>query len=63
MDSLFKEIANYVHNPDFQNDLAYDTARWCLMDSLGCSFLALNYPECRKMLGPIVPGALSLIHI
>ena len=57
MDSLFKEIANYVHNPDFQNDLAYDTARWCLMDSLGCSFLALNYPECRKMLGPIVPGA------
>ena len=57
MDSLFTEIADYVHNPDFQSDLAYDTARWCLMDSLGCSFLALNYPECRKMLGPIVPGA------
>ena len=57
MDSLFSEIANYVHKPDIQSDLAYETARWCLMDSLGCSFLALQYPECRKMLGPIVPGA------
>ncbi|MCL4141557.1 UNVERIFIED_CONTAM: hypothetical protein GTU68_062611 [Idotea baltica] len=27
------------------------------MDSLGCGFLALQYPQCRKMLGPVVPGA------
>lgn len=57
MDSLFTEIADYVHNSDIQSDLAYDTARWCLMDSLGCGFLALNYPQCRKLLGPVVPGA------
>ena len=57
MDSLFIEIADYVHHHDIDNTLAYDTARLCLMDSLGCGFLALAYPECRKMLGPIVPGA------
>lgn len=57
MDSLFIDIANYVHDAKIESDLAYDTARWCLMDSLGCGFLALDYPECRKMLGPIVSGA------
>ena len=57
MDSLFIEIADYVHHHDIDSTLAYDTARLCLMDSLGCGFLALAYPECRKMLGPIVPGA------
>ena len=57
MDSLFTDIANYIHDYEINSDLAYDTARWCLMDSLGCGFLALNYPQCRKMLGPIVPGA------
>ena len=61
MDSLITEIADYVHNFEVKSDLAYDTARHCLMDSLGCSFLALEHPACRKMLGPIVP--LSLIHI
>lgn len=57
MDSLFVDIADYIHDYEVTNDLAYETARWCLMDSLGCGFLALNYPECRKMLGPMVPGA------
>ena len=57
MDSLFVDLANYVHDAEIDSDLAYDTARWCLMDSLGCGFMALDYPECRKMLGPIVPGA------
>ncbi len=57
MDSLFVDIAEYVHNQDITSDLAYDTARWCLADSLGCGILALNYPQCRNMLGPIVPGA------
>ena len=57
MDSLFIDIADYVHNQDVQSDLAYSTARHCLQDSLGCGFLALNYPQCRKMLGPLVPGA------
>ena len=57
MDRLFVEIADYVHQHEITSELAYDTARWCLMDSLGCGFLALNYPQCRNMLGPIVPGA------
>ena len=57
MDSLLVEIADYIHNADISSELAYDTARHCLMDSLGCGFLALAYPQCRKMLGPIVPGA------
>ena len=37
--------------------LAYETARLCLMDTLGCGFLALNFNECTKLLGPVVPGA------
>lgn len=57
MDSLLVEIADYVHNKEINSELAYSTARHCLMDSLGCGFLALKYPQCRKMLGPIVPGA------
>ena len=57
MDSLFVEIADYVHNRSIESDLAYTTAKHCLQDSLGCAFLALAYPQCRKMLGPIVPGA------
>ena len=57
MDSLLVEIADYIHNAEINSELAYDTARHCLMDSLGCGFLALAYPQCRKMLGPVVPGA------
>ncbi len=57
MDSLFNDIADYVHSKEITSELAYSTARHCLMDSLGCGFLALAYPKCRKLLGPIVPGA------
>jgi len=61
MDSLLIDIADYVHASTFndsqENELARITARYCLMDSLGCGFLALAYPQCRKLLGPLVPGA------
>ena len=57
MDSLLTDIADYVDSHEISSELAFDTARLCLMDSLGCGFLALAYPQCRKMLGPIVPGA------
>lgn len=57
MDSLLIDIADYVHDAEIDSQLAYDTARYCLMDSLGCGFLALAHPECRNMLGPVVPGA------
>ncbi len=49
-------IADYVTGYQIGSDEAYDTARHCLMDTLGCGFLALRYPECAKHLGPIVPG-------
>ena len=57
MDSLIIEIADYVHNTNIKSELAFETARHCLMDSLGCGFLALEHPKCLKMLGPVVPGA------
>ena len=60
MDSLLIDIADYVHHHDIDSPLAYDTARLCLMDSLGCGFLAMAYPECRKMLGPV---AVSYTHL
>ncbi|MCH6584115.1 MAG: MmgE/PrpD family protein, partial [Proteobacteria bacterium] len=52
------DIADYVLNYDVtQSREAMETARYCLMDTLGCGLLALNYPACTKLLGPIVPGA------
>jgi 2-methylcitrate dehydratase len=49
-------IADYVAAAPMFSDEAYDTARFCLLDSLGCALLALQYPACRRHLGPIVPG-------
>src|SRR3990167_6488214 len=49
-------IADYVTDSEDYNELAYETARLCLMDALGCAVLALNYPACTKLLGPIIPG-------
>src|ERR1041385_4354543 len=55
-DSLLTAIADYALNPGIESDEAYETARYCLMDTLGCGLLALKYPACTKLLGPIVPG-------
>ena len=49
-------IADYVIGFDVERREAFDTARHCLMDTLGCGFLALGFPECAKHLGPVVPG-------
>ena len=48
-------IADYLERP-IESREAYDTARLCLLDSLGCALLALNYPDCVRHLGPLVPG-------
>jgi len=57
-DAILRQIADYVFDLDkVTGDNATNTARLCLMDTLGCGLLALNYPACVKMLGPIVPGA------
>lgn len=56
-DQVIRDIADYVVNYDIDSDLAYDTARYCLMDTLACGFQALGFPACTKLLGPLVPGA------
>jgi 2-methylcitrate dehydratase len=55
-DQVLADIADYVLSYEIKSDLAYDTARNCLIDTLGCGLEALQYPACTKMLGPIVPG-------
>jgi 2-methylcitrate dehydratase len=50
------DIAAFVADYDVDSTEAYDTARNCLMDTLGCGLLALRFPECTKHLGPLVPG-------
>jgi 2-methylcitrate dehydratase len=56
-DKVLVDIADYVCNAEITSREAYDTARYCLMDTLACGFLALKYPACTKLLGPTVPGA------
>lgn len=56
-DALLQKIADYVLKTKITSKEAFDTARYCLMDTLGCGMLALAYPACTKLLGPSVPGA------
>ncbi|PQZ71703.1 2-methylcitrate dehydratase [Achromobacter sp. MYb9] len=55
-DQVLVDIADYVLNYDIKSSLAYETARNCLIDTLGCGLEALEYPACKKLLGPVVPG-------
>ncbi|KAL1620531.1 ATP-binding cassette transporter CGR1 [Neofusicoccum ribis] len=50
------DIASYVHNVKIDSDLAFDTARWVFLDTLGCGLKALEFPQCTKLLGPVVEG-------
>lgn len=50
------DIAEYVCHKEITSQEAYQTALLCLMDSIGCGLLALRFPECIKLLGPIVPA-------
>ena len=52
------DIVDYVMNYHVSSDVAYKTARNCLIDTLGCGLEALQYPACRKLLGPVVPGTI-----
>ncbi len=55
-DAVISKIADYADNYYINSPEAYETARYCLMDSLGCAILALRFPACAKLLGPVVPG-------
>jgi 2-methylcitrate dehydratase len=55
-DALIVEIADYVLDKEITSSEAFETARYVLLDTIGCGILALQYPECTKLLGPVVPG-------
>ncbi|MGP1615574.1 MAG: bifunctional 2-methylcitrate dehydratase/aconitate hydratase [Pollutimonas bauzanensis] len=57
-DAVLVDIVDYVLDYEIQSELAYETARNCLIDTLGCGLEALEYPACAKLLGPIVPGTI-----
>src|SRR5271169_525667 len=57
-DAVLTDIVDYVRNYRIESDLAYETAHYCLLDTLGCGMEALSYPACTKLLGPIVPGTI-----
>jgi 2-methylcitrate dehydratase len=56
-DKVLTDTADYALSYEITSELAYTTARYCLIDTLGCGLEALEYPACTKLLGPIVPGA------
>src|SRR5271167_1670284 len=55
-DRVMADLVDYTMSYEIQSNLAYETARHCLIDTLGCGLEALEYPACTKLLGPIVPG-------
>ncbi|CAM5421357.1 bifunctional 2-methylcitrate dehydratase/aconitate hydratase [Eoetvoesiella caeni] len=57
-DQVLVDIVDYVRDYPITSKLAYDTARLCLIDTLGCGLEALQYPACTKLMGPIVPGTI-----
>lgn len=57
-DAVITEIVDYVRNTQIASSLAYETARHCLIDTLGCGMEALDYPACTKLLGPVIRGTI-----
>jgi len=57
-DQVITDIADYALKFAVKSAEAYNTARLCLMDTLGCGLEALTYPACTKLMGPIVPGTI-----
>lgn len=56
-DKELVDIARYVCDYKIESSNALASARRCLIDTLACGLYALSYPECTKLLGPLVPGA------
>ena len=57
-DKVLIDIVDYVTKYEVDSKVAYETARNCLIDTLGCGLEALSYPACKKLMGPIVPGTI-----
>lgn len=56
-DTVIRQIAEYAASPLQASDLAQETARWMLLDSVACALMALSFDKCTRLLGPVVPGA------
>jgi 2-methylcitrate dehydratase len=56
-DPVLAAISDYALSYEIKSPLAYETAAYCLMDTLACGFQALKFPACTKLMGPVVPGA------
>lgn len=57
-DKVLVDIADYVHNYKIDSDLAYETARLCLIDTIGCGLEGLRFKECARLMGPVVEGTI-----
>jgi len=55
-DAVLQDIADYVHDYNVSTDLAWETARLCLIDTIGCGLEGLRFPQCERLMGPVVPG-------
>jgi len=55
-DTVLVDIVDYVMQYEITSKVAFETAHYCLLDTLGCGLEALEYPACKKLMGPIVPG-------
>ena len=57
-DALLVKIARYARRREIGAASAYECARYCLMDAIGCALQAFEAPDCTKLLGPVVPGTI-----
>ncbi|KAF1963150.1 2-methylcitrate dehydratase [Byssothecium circinans] len=57
-DPEIKDVASYIHNTPINSELAFDTARWVFVDTLGCGLEALKFQQCKNILGPVVEGTI-----
>lgn len=55
-DQVLVDIADYIHNYKIESPVALETARLCLIDTIGCGLEALRFEHCTKLLGPVVEG-------
>ncbi|CAN6623200.1 2-methylcitrate dehydratase, mitochondrial [Trichomonascus vanleenenianus] len=55
-DKVLRDIADYVHDYKIESPVAMETARLCLLDTLGCGLEGLKYEQCSRLVGPVVPG-------
>ena len=57
-DKVLVDIADYIHNYKVDSELAYETARLCLIDTIGCGLEGLRFKECARLMGPVVEGTI-----